>query len=438
MILYRHLFYAEFTNQLLVPEQEVKRILEVELALVNAQERVGIIPAGTENKLVRIFQDLSIDFDQLSQSIPLSGNAAAALLKEVVKQIKSVDPSVVGYIHLGATSQDIVDTATVLKIKAYHTWLAELLLQLERTLSTLSREHASTAMIGRTLMQQARPITFGLKTAQWFQGVRASKELLDFALQRLLSIQLGGAVGSGNEYLTASVRAHFSKSLGLKDGPSWHTERSRITSYASALGVLAGALGKMARDIILLAQTEVGEVYEPSTEGRGTSSTMPHKRNPILSTAISANTQRIPFLVATLLSNMPQAHERDAGHWHAEWETMDTLLGLVGGVVEKSGELMSGLEVSRDRMLENLEKTRGLIYAENISFYLAKNMGKSVAHELMQKACLRVEKENITLLEALIDMKLDIDRETMTQLFHPEKSIARCVQLIEEILSDGS
>ena len=205
----------------------MKRILQVELALVNAQEKTGIIPAGAGKKLEVIFQDLSIDLDQLSGKVPLSGNIAAALMKEVVKQIKSVDPSLAGYIHLGATSQDIVDTAAVIKIEAYHRWLEGLLLNLEKTLIQLSREHAETVMIGRTLLQQALPITFGLKTAHWFQGVKASRELLDFLVQRLLSIQLGGAVGSGNEYLTASVRAYFAESLTLKNGPSWHTERSR-------------------------------------------------------------------------------------------------------------------------------------------------------------------------------------------------------------------
>lgn len=410
-------------------------MLETELALAKAQEQNGIIPAAIASKLEPVFQNINIDIEKLKIQIPLAGNVAAPLVKQLVAAVKKEDSVAAKYIHLGATSQDIVDTATILKAKDYLAWLFEKVNSLEKNLIELTRQHRQTVMIGRTLMQQARPITFGLKTASWLQGIRSAKCLLQSAENQLLCIQLGGAVGSQNQYLTAAVRQSFAENLGLKNTPNWHSQRENIAAFASALGILSGSLGKMAKDIILLSQTEVGEVFEPAFEGRGTSSTMPHKRNPILSAAILANAHRIPFLVATILAAMPQAHERSGGLWHAEWETLDDILGLTAGAVEKAVELLGGVEVNEKRMHQNIDQTKGLVFAETVALALAKKLGKQEAHHLIKTACQTSIKENTHLKTVLKKRNLGFSEKELKAFFKPENAIGQSLEIIDEILA---
>jgi 3-carboxy-cis,cis-muconate cycloisomerase len=413
----------------------VSFILEVELALAKAQEQSNLIPQSTAATLEQLFREINIDTEKLIAEIPLAGNAAAPCVKQLIAEVKKVKPEAAGYIHLGATSQDVVDTAFILKAKRYLNWLHAKLSAFTHILLQLTNQHRRTLMIGRTLMQQARAITFGLKTAGWLQGIYAARHHLRSAEKELLAIQLGGAVGSQNEYLTQPVRAAFAENLGLKNVPGWHTQRANIAAFASALGILSGTLGKIAGDIVLLSQTEVGEVFEPAAAGRGTSSTMPHKRNPILSTAILANAHRIPFLVATILAAMPQAHERSAGLWHAEWETLDDLLGLSAGAVEKSIELLEGLEVNKEQMLQNIDLTKGLVFAETVALKLAEKMGKQEAHHLVEEACQKAVGEGKHLREVLENMELNFSKSELGEFFKPENAIGQSLEIIDEILA---
>lgn len=416
-------------------ERLVDFMLETELALAKAQEQHGIIPKGTAATLQQIFQKINIDIEKIKEQIPLSGNAAAPFVKQLIAAIKKENPEVAKYIHLGATSQDIVDTATALKAKHFFIWLNEKITSLEKKLNQLTRQHRQTVMIGRTLLQQARPITFGLKTAGWLQGIRSIKYHLQSAENELLCIQLGGAVGSQNQYLTNRVRQSFAETLGLKNTPNWHTQREKIAVIASYFGVLAGSLGKIAKDIVLLSQTEVGEVFEPVSEGRGTSSTMPHKRNPVLSTAILANAHRVPFLVATILAAMPQAHERSAGLWHSEWETLDDIIGLTAGALEKAIELLDGLEVNEKRMRQNIELTKGLVFAETVALALAEKMGVQEAYNLIKEACQKSKTQGKHLREVLENMDLDFTENQLNELFKPENSIGQSLEFIDEFLA---
>ena len=411
-------------------------MLSVELALAQSQEANDIIPKGTAQQLRSCLDKFDVDIKQLQVQIPLTGNAAPPLLKQLVAFVKQENEAIAKYIHLGATSQDIVDTATILKLKTYLDWLFEKLRLLEQALITLTKKHRNTIMIGRTLMQQARPITFGLKTVQWLQGVHAAKRHIQSLTDTLLQIQLGGAVGSQNQFLTKAVRQSFAKILNLKDAPPWHTQRLNIAAFASALGLLSGSLAKIAKDIVLLSQTEIAEVFEPAAAGRGTSSTMPHKRNPILSTAILANAHRIPFLVSSILAAIPQTHERSAGLWHAEWETLDDILGLSAGMVEKSLELLKGLEVDEDRMLSNLDLTKGLIYAETVALTLAGKIGKQAAHELIKSACKKATLNQQHLKETLEIHYPETSDLELNQLFSPENAIGRSLEIIDEILAN--
>ena len=433
MSIYRHLFYADFTNQLLSEPQMVDFMIQAELALATAQEEAGLIPAGISTQLKELFSHIEIDLEALRTGVALTGNAAAPLIKQLVSRCTEENPQAAKCIHLGATSQDIVDTVTVMKIKAYDHWLFQKLEELIQLLADLSVKHQNTLMMGRTLMQQARPITFGLKAAAWLQDIEFSKKQLESGKEHRWRIQLGGAVGSHNSYLNSHVRKAFARHLRLVDGPPWHTQRGRIASYAAYLGVLMGSLGKMAQDILLMAQTELGEVREPAAQGRGTSSTMPHKRNPILSTAIMANAHRTPFLVANMLAAIPQTHERSVGRWHAEWEVLDQLMGLTAGSLEKSLELIGGLEVDKAQMWKNIDVTQGLIYAEGLALSLAQKHGKEEAHKLIQTACKHALQEKQHLREVIEAMNLGFDSTQLDQLFDPANSIELSTPIIEEI-----
>lgn len=435
MSLYRHLFYTEFTENLCAAQSMIDFMMATELALAKAQEVHSIIPGGTANQLELIFQELEIDIEKLQKAIPLSGNATPPLLKQIIPAVKLKNEAIAEYIHLGATSQDIVDTATVLKLKAYLTWLFEKLKLIERALIALTKRYRQTIMIGRTLMQQARPITLGLKTAQWLKGVHAAKLHLQSTTNNLLRIQLGGAVGSQNQFLTKEVRQSFAELLNLKDALPWHTQRTDIAAFASALGLLSGSIGKIAQDIVLLSQTEVAEVFEPTAEGRGISSTMPHKRNPVLSTAILANVHRIPFLVSSILAAIPQTHERAAGAWHSEWETLDDIIGLTAGAVEKSIEVLDGLEVDENRMLHNLEITKGLVYAETVSLALAGKIGKQAAHESIKEACKKAKLNKQHLREVIAESFTNFSDQELNDLFSPKNAIGRSLEIIDEILA---
>ncbi|MDH3649868.1 MAG: adenylosuccinate lyase family protein, partial [Saprospiraceae bacterium] len=434
-MMFEHLFYTDYTTQLCSTESMVKLMMEVELALAKAQEDNKLIPKGTAGKLEGVFQILELEPEKLKANIPLSGNASAPLVKLLVQKIKEENAEAAKYIHLGATSQDIVDTATILKAKHFLAWLHEKLDILEKILVQLTLQHRQTIMIGRTLMQHARPITFGLKTANWLQGLISARQYLHHVEDPLLCIQLGGAVGSRNQYLTSDVRHSFANNLGLNNVPPWHTQRVNIAAFAAALGQLSASVGKIAKDVVMLSQVEVGEVFEPAAEGRGTSSTMPHKRNPVLSAAILSNIHRIPFLVATILASVPQEHERSAGLWQAEWETLDDILGLTAGVVEKAINLLDGLEINENRMVENIEVTKGLVFAEGVALALASKTGVQSARELVKQGCQQAAREGRHLREVLEEMDLNFSKDELDQLFDPGNSIGYSVELIDEILA---
>ncbi len=432
--MFQHLFYSNFTKQLCSDERLIATLLAVELALMKAQEECGILPKGSHATVLRLLPDFEPDIEQLKEEIPLTGNVAAPLVKQLISFVSKSDPEAAKAIHLGATSQDIVDTATVLKIRDFLKWWNHRVTMLQAGLVKLTQKHRRTVMMGRTLMQQARPITFGFKTAGWLRGVQAATHHLKMAEDQVLCIQLGGAVGAQNDFLTGEVRLAFAENLGLRDGPQWHTQRADLAAFASALGICAGTLGKIAKDITLLAQTEVGEVFEPTTKGRGTSSTMPHKRNPVLCTSILANVHRIPFLVATILASMPQAHERSAGLWHAEWETLDRLMGLAAGALERSIELLDGLEVDVERMYANIHLTQGLVFAESVSFALAAKIGKQAAYRWTQDACKKATEEGVHLKELLRESDFGLTTIEIEQLFEPDRAIGKSLQVIDEIL----
>lgn len=432
MSLYSELFYSTEINELFSDRNTIAQMLRFEATLAQAQAEQGIISETSAAIIAECCQADLIDIDKLKTEIKLGGNAAIPLVKQLTRIVKNNNVEASKYVHLGATSQDVVDTATVLQMQMYGVWLEEKLTVLSESLAKTTQNHRNTLMIGRTLLQQARPITFGLKTAGWLEGVIRSQTRIKEAQERVLVVQLVGAVGSGNANISSEVRQLMAQSLELKPALSWQTQRDTMAEWASVLGILTGTLGKMAKDISLLMQTEVGEVFEGAGEGKGGSSTMPHKRNPVTCAAILANATRVPHLVGTILSAMLQEHERSAGLWHAEWEVLTQIMGLTGGAIERAIDLVEHLEVDEKRMLANLELTQGLIYAENVSLALAPKMGKINAHELIEKACKSAVFQKRHLKEVLIEMNIGIP--DLDELFKPENSIGLSLEMIDEIL----
>lgn len=428
MSLYSEIFYSTEINGLFSDRNTIAEMLRFEAALAQAQAKNGIVSETSAAIIVDCCDAYLIDIEKLKVEVKLGGNAAIPLVKQLTRIVKNNDVEASKMVHLGATSQDVVDTAMVLQIKAFLAWLEPKLSQLRQLLIALTQKHRSTLMIGRTLLQQARPITFGLKTAGWLQRVKQCQELISETKKRVLCLTLGGAVGSGNDSINRKVQLTMAELLEIAP-PSGV---GGLSEWASVLGVLVGSLGKIAKDVSLLMQTEVGEVLEGAGEGKGGSSTMPHKRNPVTCAALLANATRTPHLVATVLSAMPQEHERSAGLWHSEWEVLVELMTLTAGSVERAIELVGGLEVDEKRMLANLEVTKGLIYAENVSLALAPKMGKMQAHELVEKACKTAIHQQKHLKEVLIDFQLDLP--DLEELFKPENSIGLSLELIDEVL----
>jgi len=345
------------------------------------------------------------------------------------------------YVHWGATSQDAVDTGCVLQLRQALKLVASDLERLAEGLAALATKHRSTMVVGRTWMQQALPTTFGVKVAAWLDAVTRHRERLLETRRRVLVLQFGGAVGTlaalgarGSE--VAKILAE-ELHLGLPDVP-WHSHRDRLVEVAATLGLSVGTLGKMARDISLHSQTEVGEVCEPGGEGRGGSSTMPHKRNPVTSAVVLSAALRVPGLVGTMLTAMVQEHERGLGGWHAEWETLPEIVSLCAGALHQMAEVVPRLEIDAERMRENLELTHGLIYAEAVTMALAEKIGKSSAHQLVEAACNRAHKEKRPLRDVLGEEKqvrAHLAGEALEGLFDPRRYLGAAEEFVDRVVA---
>ncbi|WP_369753965.1 3-carboxy-cis,cis-muconate cycloisomerase [Flavobacterium sp. WC2409] len=432
MSLYTQLFYSKEVDAMFSDSEAIAQMLRVEVALAEAQANKGLFSKIIAETIKACGIVSKIDIEKLKSEIALGGNATIPLVKQLTQIVKNKEIEASKYVHLGATSQDIVDTAMVLQIQSFILWLEIKCSQLEQQLLELTMAHRETIMVGRTLLQQAKPTTFGFKTAGWLTAISRSKQRLQEIKRRILVVQLGGAVGNGNTNISIEIQEELARLLGLSPSFTWHSHRDNLAEMASILGILSGSLGKIAKDISLLMQTEVGEVFEGAAEGKGGSSTMPHKRNPVTCAAILANTNRLPHLVATILSAMAQEHERSAGLWHSEWEVLTEIMQLTAGSLEKSIALIEGLEVDENRMLENLELTKGLIYAENITLALAQKTGKLAAHEWIENACKKAIQEKKHLKEVALEMNIDV--ADLDSLFDPKNAIGLSFDLIDQVV----
>src|SRR6516225_9071848 len=333
-------------------------ILDFEGALAQAQARAGVVPAAAAVAIAGQCRAELFDIVALSQATAIAGNPAIPIVNELTQLVAAANPVAANYVHWGATSQDAMDTGLVLQLRQGLDLIEADAQQLCAVLVKIAAEHKETPIAGRTWLQHAAPTTFGLKVAGWLCAVARHLERLRAMRPRALVLQLGGAAGTlaalGDD--AEKTTALLAQELGLRPAElPWHSHRDRLVEVAATLGLLVGSLGKMARDIALLTQSEVAEVAEPLAPGRGRSSSMPQKRNPVGCAMVLAAATRLPALVSVLLAAMTQEHERGLGGWQAEWETLPEVFHLTSGALAQMRHIIAGLRVDAARMSANLE-----------------------------------------------------------------------------------
>lgn len=435
------LFGSVRMREVISDRSRVQAMLDVEAALARANARVGAIPDTAVEVIERHCDAAHYDLTALGVATAMAGNPAIPLVKWLTEAVAREDPEAARFVHWGSTSQDIIDTGLVLQMRAGLDLVSADLGRLAHAISALASTHASTPIAGRTLMQQALPTTFGLQAAGWLSALTRDRVRLRELKPRVLAVQFGGAAGTlasaGELGLEVAAALAMDLELALPDIP-WHTQRDRMAETATTLGLLGGTLGKIARDLLLLMQTEVAEVSEPHAPGRGGSSTLPHKRNPVGATIAAAAALRIPGLVSTMLSSMVQEHGRAAGAWHAEWETLPEIFLLVHGAVMHLTHVILGLEVDTGRMRENLELTRGLILAEAVTVALAPGLGRLAAHQLVERACSQALGERRHLRQVLwevMEVRTALTEDALARLFDPRHYVGLADVLVARALA---
>jgi 3-carboxy-cis,cis-muconate cycloisomerase len=385
----------------------LQAMLDFEIALARVESRLGIIPQAAGEAIAAAANPDAFDMAALSRNALRAGTYGIPLSKALTELVRSRDGAAAGFVHYGATSQDVSDTALVLLLKQAQPLIEADLARAEQALRKLSDEYRHTTMPGRTLLQAAPPITMGLKAAGWLAALHRGKKRLTESFAEAVILQFGGAVGTlaaiGEKGSVVAQELAGELGLNCPDAP-WHTHRDRLAALVCACGVLTGSLGKIARDISLLMQSEVGEAAEPESEGRGGSSTMPHKRNPTGCAVTLAAANRMPGLVASYLSAMVQEHERAVGGWQAEWPTIAAAIQATGVAAASIAEIAEGLSIDSERMHENLEATLGTIYAEKAMILLAAKLGRDKAHQLLEEATREAVMHHRNLVEVLAEM----------------------------------
>src|SRR5579884_1012121 len=381
------LFSTPRMSALFSPEAHVRGMLAFEAALAHAQARAGMIPQEAANAIAANCRVELFDVATLYREAAVAGTPAIPLVRMLTARVVGDAQK---FVHWGATSQDAIDTALMLQMRDGLDLLVAALLDVCTACAMLTEQYRSTLMAGRTLLQQALPITFGLKAARWLAFATRQVQALIERREQSLTVQLGGAAGTlaslGDRGLRVVELLAEELGLPVPDLP-WHTERDRIAEIASALGIVAGAMAKIASDLVLLAQTEVGEVSEGTAPGKGGSSAMPQKHNPVDAISALASARLAIGVVPAILSAMAQEHERAAGGWQAEWAAIPNLFRFTASAVERVRSAVVDLQINSTRMRANLDLVGGLNMAESLTMALAPHIGKPEAQRLVQAIC---------------------------------------------------
>jgi 3-carboxy-cis,cis-muconate cycloisomerase len=419
----------------------LQRMLDVEAALAKAEAATGVIPKSAAAPIAAACQAKRFDITALGIAAGNAGNVAIPLVKALTEAVAQRDKQAARFVHWGATSQDIIDTATVLSLReASHLLERDLALAVKGFVS-LAKKHRKSVMAGRTWLQQALPVTFGLKAAEYAASLARARTRMLAAVADASMLQFGGAAGTLAAFGTkgASVARALGKKLDLAvPAAPWHAHGDRIANAASAIAIAIGECGKIARDVSLLMQTEVGEVSEPAGAGRGGSSTMPQKRNPALSAQILAASNLAPSLAASLLAGLVHEHERGTGGWQASWFALPQILLIASGAFERTAQIATGLEVDKERMRANLEISNGLIMAEAVQFALAAKLGKLQAHELVasaSKQALSSKQHLKDALRALPEVLKILPGKKLDELFEPATYLGETQKFIDATIA---
>jgi len=434
---------TEALAELFSDKPVLQALLDFEVALARAQARLGIVPQTAVAAIAAAAQADAFDFPTLSRAMLRAGTPAIPLVKALTERVRSQNVAAAGFVHWGATSQDVADTALVLLLKRAKPILLSDLERLEGALSRLAVQHGKTVMLGRTLLQPAPPVTLGLKAAGWLGAIRRGHQSLEASFARALVVQFGGASGTlaslGEQGAAVGRELALELGLAFPDAP-WHTQRDRLAALVCACGVTTGSMGKMARDLSLLMQGEVGEASEPGGDGRGGSSTMPNKRNPIGCALTLAAAERVPGLVATFLSAMVQEHERGVGGWQAEWPTVAAVIQATGLAAASMAEVAEGLGVDPARMRSNIAATHGGIFAERAMMLLGGKVGRDTAHHVLEKATRKSVEEGRPLAAVLSEMPEvtgHLDAAALRSLEVPEQYLGVADEFRERLLSSS-
>jgi 3-carboxy-cis,cis-muconate cycloisomerase len=436
------LFATDAMRAVFSDRARIARMLEFEAALAHAEAEAGVVPSGAAETIAGECDAAAFDVAAIQEAATRAGNLAIPLVGALTRKVAAADAVAKGYVHWGATSQDVIDTGLVLQLRDALALVTHDVTRLADLLAERARAHETTVLAGRTWLQQALPVSLGLKLAAVVGALDRDRQRIEGASQRALVVQFGGAVGTlaslRDKGLAVTEKLARRLSLAVPAMP-WHTQRDRLCEVASALATLTATLGKLARDLSLLAQTEVGEVLEPDGPGRGGSSTMPQKRNPVGASIALAAATRVPALVSTMLVAAVQEHERGLGNWPAEWETLPEIALLASGALAAMIEVVEGLDVHADRMRANLDITRGLVFAEAVQMELAPKIGRDTAHSLIAGACRRAVLQGRHLRDLLLedaDTSRLLDPPTLDRLFDPLRYLGETRAFIDRTLAN--
>jgi 3-carboxy-cis,cis-muconate cycloisomerase len=436
-ILFRDAFGTPAMREVFSDLSLISRYAEVEVALAKAEARCDVIPAEAAAEIARRTDVAALDFDLLRQETDVVGYPILPLVHQMVKQCGEAGR----YVHWGATTQDIMDTAVVLQLRAGLDIIEADIAELRGILADLSKRHRDTPMAGRTHLQQALPVTFGYKAAIWLAMFDRHAERLAQLKPRVLVGQFAGAAGTlaslGGKGL--EVQQALCEELGLGvPVATWHVARDGFAEAINFLALVTGSLGKIALDIMIMASTEFAEVYEPFVKGRGASSTMPQKRNPISSELMLAAAKGVRQHAGLMMDAMVQDFERATGPWHAEWMAIPESFVLTAGALHQAKFALGGLIVDEKKMADNLAISRGLIVAEAVMMGLAPQIGRQEAHDVVYDACRLANDKGMTLADALsADSRVSarIDRTTIERLTSPKNYLGLAPEMVDRVLA---
>jgi len=434
------LFSTPDMTRVFSAEGQLRAMIRFEWALTRALESQKLAEPGSGTVLEGLLDAGFVDIDRLRNEARDDGNIAIPFVRQLASAVSARNERAACAIHLGATSQDVLDTALVLQMREGLALLESAIATLDRALVKLARTHRDTVMTGRTWLQAGPPTTFGLKIAGTIAALRRHRDRLRAAAERSLVMQFGGAVGTlaALHGAAGGVSGEFARLLQLPEPDlPWHSQRDRLVEIVEVLANLTGSLAKFARDIALLMQTEVREVSEGGGENRGCSSTMPHKHNPVSCAAVIAIHERMPGLVGTMLHAMPQEHERGPGMWQAEWETVPEAFRLSSAALGYAIEIAENLVVDADRMRENLDALLGTGLAEAVSVALAPKLGRSAALDLLREASKRATHQKHHLgdvLKSMPEVTAHLSGIEIERLMDPRAYLGSAERLIARIL----